>query len=244
MFDEEVSWTPSPGGSDVEKPFIPKGPDDSEEVIHRRRGHWHYLTAITVLLPFALIGIIAVVSKITMATTHSLMVQQSTSALIYEAVPQTPAYPTRRTKDYTFVGNTSTTTAAWSALTRGINGFVRADNLPASITLQQPALIKNGTNVYSITAFHQLHCLQMMRQAWLTPPALRDPVMFSEEHIDHCYDYLRQAVMCSADSTLEGEDKGSDLGSAATNGWGVIHMCRSWDKLVDFVESHNVGSLS
>jgi hypothetical protein len=242
MFEREISWTPVFRYSDVEKPFIPKSHDCCEEAIHRSGCHWRYLIAIVVLLPFALIGIVAVSSQITKAATHSSMVQHSTSGPMYEAVPQIAASPICRAKDYTFVGNTSTTSAAWASLTRGIHGFVRVDSLPPSITLQQPALIKNGTNVYSITAFHQLHCLQMMRLAWLTPTELQDPVMFSEEHIDHCYDYLRQAVMCTADSTLEGVDKGSDLGTEATNGWGVVHMCRSWDKLVEFVESHDIGS--
>lgn len=62
------------------------------------------------------------------------------------------------------------------------------------------------------------------------------------DNIDHCYDYLRQAVMCSADSTPEGQEVGSDLGDMATNGWGVVHMCRDWSTLVDWVEANNIDS--
>lgn len=59
-------------------------------------------------------------------------------------------------------------------------------------------------------------------------------------HIGHCFDYLRQALMCAGDMTLEGAILLSDgkVSSAGVDGWGVIHQCRSWDQAVSWTLEH------
>ncbi|KAF2399358.1 hypothetical protein EJ06DRAFT_478226 [Trichodelitschia bisporula] len=53
-------------------------------------------------------------------------------------------------------------------------------------------------------------------------------------HLDHCFDYLRQAVMCSGDTALEkamvvdGERRREVLG------WGVEHECRDYEAIFKF----------
>ncbi|KAF2469428.1 uncharacterized protein BDR25DRAFT_157868, partial [Lindgomyces ingoldianus] len=53
-------------------------------------------------------------------------------------------------------------------------------------------------------------------------------------HWTHCFDYLRQVLMCSADVTLENlkTDGGAFLG--AVDGWGTQHMCRDYGKLFEW----------
>ena len=46
-------------------------------------------------------------------------------------------------------------------------------------------------------------------------------------HMRHCFDYLRQALLCSADSTLEPWHP--DLGGVT--GWGFPRVCRNYDEL-------------
>lgn len=64
---------------------------------------------------------------------------------------------------------------------------------------------------------------------------------FTDQHINHCFEYLRQAIMCQGDTTLEkvitneeGEFK------PEIDGWGTVHECRSWNMLFDFAESQHV----
>ncbi|KAI0448093.1 hypothetical protein F4803DRAFT_496473 [Xylaria telfairii] len=50
-------------------------------------------------------------------------------------------------------------------------------------------------------------------------------------HVRHCIDYLRQSLMCHADTNLEPVRK--DLGGVT--GFGSEHKCRDFDKLKDWV---------
>ena len=58
-------------------------------------------------------------------------------------------------------------------------------------------------------------------------------------HIRHCFDYIRQALMCSADATLEPVD--AVLGGVT--GWSGIHVCRDFSELAAWAESHRVNNL-
>lgn len=61
-------------------------------------------------------------------------------------------------------------------------------------------------------------------------------------HIFHCFDYLRQAVMCHGDTALEGADEygvaeGTDVMSHGTYGIGTTHLCKDWDALYEYAAS-------
>lgn len=47
------------------------------------------------------------------------------------------------------------------------------------------------------------------------------------EHTSHCVEYLRQSILCSADTSLEGE-----TGAWADAGWGQKHVCKDFDALM------------
>lgn len=53
-------------------------------------------------------------------------------------------------------------------------------------------------------------------------------------HMEHCFDYLRQALACAADSTLE---KRNDTISGV-KGWGTTHQCRDFEGLKSWTEAH------
>jgi hypothetical protein len=60
-----------------------------------------------------------------------------------------------------------------------------------------------------------------------------------ELHMNHCFDYVRQALKCGADTTLEWDlldENGNSKGGAG--GWGVPHQCRDWKAVLEFVEKH------
>jgi hypothetical protein len=55
------------------------------------------------------------------------------------------------------------------------------------------------------------------------------------DHLGHCLDYSRQAIMCAADTTVEwldSEEEGSMLAIGPTNGNGVEHKYRDWEAVL------------
>lgn len=69
------------------------------------------------------------------------------------------------------------------------------------------------------------------------------------EHLPHCFDYLRQAIMCSGDTSLEeaivvpGLQSGG-LPTRNVDGWGVTHLCRNWEALWEFATNHRYRNSS
>ncbi|EME42940.1 hypothetical protein DOTSEDRAFT_24940 [Dothistroma septosporum NZE10] len=100
-------------------------------------------------------------------------------------------------------------------------------------------------SMYSISVFHQIHCLDGILRAFLhdkvTVPKgnAHSNAVEDDIHIFHCFDYLRQAVMCHGDTALEGADEyevaeGKDVWSYGTYGIGTTHLCKDWDAVYDY----------
>ena len=53
-------------------------------------------------------------------------------------------------------------------------------------------------------------------------------------HSSHCFDYLRQGLMCNADTTLQGD--------TGTPGWGTEHDCVDYDALLEWANDHGTMS--
>ena len=51
-------------------------------------------------------------------------------------------------------------------------------------------------------------------------------------HIRHCFDNIRQALMCASDTNLEVLDHGNHT----TNGWGQGKRCRDFSEIFAFAE--------
>ncbi|KAJ7866474.1 hypothetical protein B0H13DRAFT_2066709 [Mycena leptocephala] len=78
-----------------------------------------------------------------------------------------------------------------------------------------------------IAMFHQMHCLQQIRSAIVQAAP--------DHHTRHCLNLIRQAVLCASDTTLAPMNiaDGSD-------GLGMVHVCRDWEKVYDFVEQNQL----
>ncbi|KAF8865830.1 hypothetical protein BDZ45DRAFT_376097 [Acephala macrosclerotiorum] len=87
--------------------------------------------------------------------------------------------------------------------------------------------------------FHQLHCIASLKAAF-------DGMMNKSHtgdshplgHLNHCFDYLRQATMCAGDMTLEPAVEYTDIGRKGVEGWNVEHRCRNFQAMKDFAEEH------
>lgn len=57
-------------------------------------------------------------------------------------------------------------------------------------------------------------------------------------HVLHCFDFIRQALMCYGDMTLEPwvDYDGVTLYSRGSSGWGTTHKCRNFEELKGWVE--------
>ncbi|KZP06292.1 hypothetical protein FIBSPDRAFT_842279 [Athelia psychrophila] len=90
---------------------------------------------------------------------------------------------------------------AWEALYNfGVSKIPKSD---AAKMLNRTVAIPGDEENYVIAldVFHQLHCLNVIRQA-LAPdyyPMLR--INHDFDHVDHCVNSLRESLMCSVDIT-------------------------------------------
>jgi hypothetical protein len=63
-----------------------------------------------------------------------------------------------------------------------------------------------------------------------------DEVSLTQEvahHSAHCFDYLRQSILCAADTILEGK---TDAGP----GWGSQHQCKDYDAVLAWANERTV----
>lgn len=71
---------------------------------------------------------------------------------------------------------------------------------------------------FGLSIYHQHHCLMRLRESAIEGKA--------SGHVFHCLNYLRQMVLCEADTTLE------PVVPVPDNPWaeyiGVPHVCKDW----------------
>ncbi|KAJ6128951.1 Protein of unknown function DUF3328 [Penicillium samsonianum] len=110
---------------------------------------------------------------------------------------------------------------------------------------QTPAQYGGGAEA-NVEVFHQLHCLNMIRQytyldSYEVPPEgfQKSPEM-SRTHVDHCIETLRIHLMCAGDVTpvLVRLDDSKPLGAEAD--FSTHHKCRRFDKLTEWMEIHAI----
>ncbi|KAF6806297.1 hypothetical protein CMUS01_14404 [Colletotrichum musicola] len=99
--------------------------------------------------------------------------------------------------------------------------------------------------LYQVSWTHQLHRLYYLMDAY-DQLVQKGPMGFesvlSEDHhsvhTNHCFDYLRQAIICNADMTLEGGVPGEEKG---TDGFGHAHICRDPGKVIQWIEGKRIN---
>ncbi|KAJ0161979.1 hypothetical protein CTA2_5301 [Colletotrichum tanaceti] len=91
---------------------------------------------------------------------------------------------------------------------------------------------------FTTTMTHQLHCIYMMGRFYSALASGNTAALPADYHTHfyHCVDYLRQAVMCSADLALEphlatdADDNGPGDGS-----WNGMHVCKDYGKVSEYL---------
>ncbi|KAI1264673.1 hypothetical protein F5Y18DRAFT_76727 [Xylariaceae sp. FL1019] len=103
----------------------------------------------------------------------------------------------------------------------------------------------NGTQIYNIAAYHNLHCLYMIRQSLFAfhqvsiTPDLLDVEEASKmlEHGRHCIEYFRQMFLCNPELTLLPVE-GNPM---RLKKWTIARQCINYQQLVDWADSMRVG---
>ncbi|KAH7393326.1 hypothetical protein BKA64DRAFT_83546 [Cadophora sp. MPI-SDFR-AT-0126] len=132
---------------------------------------------------------------------------------------------------------------AWSKLIPLGRGFVE---MPVEVP-QEDGRVEVKNEYFCISMFHQLHCIAGIKSAFESMMNENDTThMEHSSHLAHCFDYLRQGVMCAGDMTMEPafELTGKDAGVMAVNGWNVEHQCKNFRTIYDFAEEHRYENTS
>ncbi|PQE18775.1 Tat pathway signal sequence protein [Rutstroemia sp. NJR-2017a WRK4] len=102
-----------------------------------------------------------------------------------------------------------------------------------------------------VAVFHELHCVNILRIGYYAAldGSLEDMQHVHDHnkrpdphHLRHCFDYLRQALMCAADTNLEPVD----LELGGVTGWRFERKCRDFEAVKKWAEAnrHWPGELS
>lgn len=108
---------------------------------------------------------------------------------------------------------------------------------------------------YGVSMFHALHCLSMIRDTvrgnsmdMKRKRGLEARATEAEMHTAHCFSYVAQSLLCSADGTLERPktlyDEAGNVLRDDVNGDFVAHQCKGAGFLRDMIEGSEERSLS
>ncbi|KAL9077533.1 MAG: hypothetical protein Q9157_003362 [Trypethelium eluteriae] len=145
------------------------------------------------------------------------------------------------------------TDKAWNALLPPGRGFVFIEDYE-EYNLPPGEETPYGT-IFSVALFHQLHCLgQLRKYYWMLLDGVValdknvDTKVFkmAEElmgehgdHVHHCFDYLRQSLMCNGDMAMEWPRTEPNGARFAVDGWGIPHECKNWDAISDYMDENH-----
>ncbi|KAH8798664.1 hypothetical protein F5884DRAFT_140348 [Xylogone sp. PMI_703] len=136
----------------------------------------------------------------------------------------------------------------WESLMPAGGGFVNILDLESFWLLESPKTnekLKLEPGEYCISVFHQLHCLASLRVAFAKLEGSANDSFENKlsqsgidhlVHVNHCFDYLRQAIMCSGDISLESVRNGS------VDGWNTKHQCRDYEAIKEFATRRADGA--
>ncbi|TFK50662.1 hypothetical protein OE88DRAFT_282906 [Heliocybe sulcata] len=99
-----------------------------------------------------------------------------------------------------------------------------------------PDNAQGETKNYTVTLFHQLRCLDTIRQDYVAGGASMSPSMMTH----HCMNYLRQTIMCRPNLRLESVRFPTGPKSTTTQIYDVV--CNDWREVYDAAERNYVAS--
>ncbi|KAL5411958.1 hypothetical protein PMIN06_003885 [Paraphaeosphaeria minitans] len=143
------------------------------------------------------------------------------------------------------------TQKAWLDMVPAGLGYVEVQEPKQFSHLPKPIHDYAEQSVFTTSMTHQLHCLYIILEAYNTLQVAVD-VGFRNKvgrpwHVNHCFEYIRQAVMCAGDVALEGAATtfpgdpvtGEDLGGS--DGWDAKHVCKDYAQVYEYLEKETIN---
>ncbi|KAI0128648.1 hypothetical protein BJ170DRAFT_682434 [Xylariales sp. AK1849] len=247
--DEEEPLT---GGSETTEKWTWKS--DTESVpkrLQRLNPHWAWLAHAVLLSISMTFFALSFCMRSARHPTDPIPVTYSPalSAINYEIkhfdLPPVPAGP--------FVGKGDEVDKMWEYLTDGVpDTMVSREEMmkmgldpEGALEITDPATGKRGFRV-AIEVFHQLHCLNLLRQnnykSHYKPLGgdTSDGTHDLHGHIDHCIDALRQFVMCQGDVNVFAFRFPFGDGDPWPD-YTTPHVCRNYNSLRQWAFDHGVA---
>ncbi|KAK8049891.1 hypothetical protein PG994_011621, partial [Apiospora phragmitis] len=121
-------------------------------------------------------------------------------------------------------------------------GYLKINNSEKYDDLPKP-LVGYGENFVVTTSItHQLHCLYAIAETYAAITSNNTQILMETWHMNHCFDYLRQSIMCSGDVALEGEQTTFPEGFDGSDGWDAKHVCKDYSEVYAYLEKNAVNN--
>jgi len=91
--------------------------------------------------------------------------------------------------------------------------------------------------VFTTSVTHQVHCLFAIVQTYSGLKSGHELPDDHHWHMIHCFSYLRQAILCSADTALEGHETTFPDHNGGSDGWDSKHVCKDYSQVKKYLES-------
>jgi hypothetical protein len=125
-------------------------------------------------------------------------------------------------------------------------GYVQVKDAQKYDNLPHPIHDYPNHTVFTTSVTHQLHCLYTVLDAYNILYSQGDPSRIEMPfHINHCFDYLRQAIMCGGDVALEGAattfpDDSVTGDRGGSDGWDAKHVCKDYGQVYQYLERETI----
>ncbi|KAK4445834.1 hypothetical protein QBC34DRAFT_306324 [Podospora aff. communis PSN243] len=143
-----------------------------------------------------------------------------------------PSYAPTNTSEFF----TDAVLSKWNNLMPKGMGFVWVNDTHKYHDLPTPIEWPDKT-VFTTSMTHQLHCLFAIVQTYSGLKANHPIPDDHHWHMIHCFDYMRQAIMCSADMALEGHETTFPDDNGGSDGWDSKHVCKDYSQVIGYLES-------
>ncbi|KAL5366465.1 hypothetical protein BJX96DRAFT_169954 [Aspergillus floccosus] len=141
--------------------------------------------------------------------------------------------------------------AAWHQLTEVRHVSISPEIMAAIDKSNSNAVqLPDGNYLGATEVFHQLHCLNLIRQHSYKeyydvdgrrPPGLTDSPATLRKHLDHCIDILRQNIMCNGDASVITHNWVEGYQFPYPN-FNTKHKCRNFGRIVEWEKKNQVYS--
>jgi hypothetical protein len=104
-------------------------------------------------------------------------------------------------------------------------GYLRIPEPAKYKSLPTPLVNYGDDFVVTTSMTHQLHCLYAIAEvyaAYVSNTTAKIPTE-TPWHLNHCFDYIRQGIMCCGDVAVEGKETTFPDDFVGSDGWDATH---------------------